>query len=833
MPGSVAEQAGTMLTRLVDETRRDLRHGARALARTPGFVVVSIFTLAIAIAIGTLAFTAMNAFFYRPLAVPEGDRLVTVFTGDFSGREKRGGSSWADLDDFARELDPMAELAGESRVMLGIGMDGDASLLQGALVSSNYFRMLRVAPEIGRFPSGPMAEAPEVVLSHTLWRRAFATDTSVIGRQVRLNGQPFTVAAVAPPAFRGTSRESAVDLWIDAEFAPLVLPGDDVLRNRDNRSVHLTGRLAEGASVEALHSRLPIVAARLSQEYPDEWRDTTGNARSVTVMREQDVVASSIPRAELLLLIAGVVTFGFGLLAIASTNLASMQMARGASRRREIATRLALGAGRGRLVRQLLAEAASIALPGIAAGVLLALGGSTIVSRYLPIAMPSLDFALDWRALAFIAGALLIALLVFGLVPALQAVRPDVLTDLKGGDRPGPGGLRVGGVRGALIVAQVALSVVFTASAGLVAFALLRQANQGSSDAREVLITRVDFLPTAGDARQVSAIVADALDAIAATPGVRAASAAAFIPVRGTRMSVMAETRSGAGDAKQRELDANFVMPGYFDVLGIPVLRGRDFSSGDLAPGSRVALVSRAMAEALWPGEDAMGKTMMVESGGGASLTEVIGVVADPVGFVPATDRSYPGLVYLPLRPGREARVIFHVRAPTDQDAIGTRVAQQFNRYGDRLVAPRSMSLEAFRHRAMTPQRIMARAAAAIATVQLLLAMAGLWGLIAYVTELRRHEIGIRTALGASRGSVLALVMRQGIRLTIFGGAVGLALSLAVAGIIADMLTVTPGITVSGLLLAVLIFAVVGAMAMLLPARRALDVVPAAALRAD
>jgi putative ABC transport system permease protein len=323
------------------------------------------------------------------------------------------------------------------------------------------------------------------------------------------------------------------------------------------------------------------------------------------------------------------------------------------------------------------------------------------------------------------------------------------------------------------------------------------------------------------------------LEGITAMPGVHSASAAAFIPVRGTRMSVIAETRSAAGETKKRELDANFIRPGYFSVVGIPVLRGRDFRSGDLVSGSRVAIVSRGMAEALWPGEDAMGKWMTVEDGSGPLPTEVIGLVADPAGFEPATDRSYPGLVYLPLRSRPEGRVIIHVRAPAGQTAIAAQIAEQSRRYGARLVAPRAITLDAYRDRAVAPQRIMARASGAIATVQLVLAIAGLSGLVAYVTALRRREIGIRTALGAGRRSVLALVMRQGIRLTAIGGAIGLALSVGVARVVADALTVTPSIMVGGLLLAAVVFALVGTIAMLLPARRALDLDPAAALRVD
>jgi predicted permease len=813
--------------RFIEDALADVRYAARALGRTPGFIVVSVLTLTISIAIGTLGFTGMNAFIYRPLPVPDGANLLAGFTSDWSANNNFGSSSYPDIVDFAREAEPLADLAGESRIMLTISNNDEVAYAQGAIITSRYFRALRLKPALGNFPAA--RDIPAIVISHSLWRGTFGADTSVIGRTVRVNGQPFIIAAVTPPEFRGISRENGLDFWIDGTFSPIVLLRDDMLRRRGNRSFRVTGRLREGASIEALNARMSVLASRLFQENPQAWRDTTGASRAITVMREQEAHLAAVPRTELMLLTAGIVAFGLGIVVIACTNLASMQMARGASRRREIATRLALGAGRGRLIRQLLAETALVAIPGIVLGVVVAMVTSALMSYYRPIPLPSLDLALDWRAMAFIAGSLLVTLLVFGLLPAMQTVKSDVVTDLKGIEVPGATGIRIGGVRGGLIVAQVALSMIFTASAGLVALGLSRHADQGRGDARKVLVARLNFLPAAGDSGHIESTLDEVLDGIRAIPGVRGATAAAFIPLRGSRSTVYGEAETAAGEKKKRELDGNYIRPGYLQFIGLRMLRGRDFTMTDIRDNSAV-IVSKQMADALWPGEDALGKRLKINE---RRLTEVVGVVADPEGFVPATDHSYPGFIYLPLRASREAEIILHISAPTGQAAIIDQTAKLLRRYETQLVAPRAITLDEYYDGMLMPLRLMAQGAGALAILQFALAVAGLSGLVGYVTELRRREIGIRTALGATRGSVLRLVTRQGVRLTTIGVLVGLPISATVSIGVGDVLPMTPSVVLTGLGIAAAVFAVAGTLAMLLPARRALAVTPAAALRVD
>lgn len=816
-------------TRVIEDAIADMRFAIRSLARAPGFVGVSIITLAVSIAIGTALFTGVNGFVFRPLPVPDGDRLVEVFTSDYNPREALGSTSYPDLVDYTRAAEPVADLAGQARAVVALTVDGETRLVTGALVSSAYFRVMRVTPEVGQFPAVDNPVAPAIVVSYTLWRRTFHSDPSAIGKTIQVNGQPFTVVAVAPPEFRGTSREESDDFWMDVAFDALVSPNYAEFERRGNRAFHVFGRLRDGGSLDALTARLGVVASRLYDADPQDWRDSSGKARVVTAMPERDANLASPQASEILAVAGAVVAIGVALIAIACTNLASMQLARSAARRREIATRLALGASRGRIIRQMLAECALLAVPGAMVGVLLAVVVSRLFTHYRPIPLPSVDLSLDWRVVAFVTGALLLALLVFGLMPALQTVRVEVLSDLKG-EHGGGVGARIGGMRGGLIVVQVALSVLFVAASGLIALALLRDANEGRGDARQVLIASVDFLPAAGDSIHVRALARDLIARIGAIPGVVASSATEFVPIRGARRTVVTDIHDGAGQSRERELDATGIAPGYLGIVGVRLLRGRDFAQSDIGVGYRTAIATKAMADALWPGADPIGRRLMIDHG---AVAEVIGVALDPPGSEPATDHSYPGLLYLPMNLGAYPRFVLHARVPSGQPAVARQMARVLRGENARLVAPEVITLDDYFNHLLLPQRLMAQACGLLAMLQLLLAIAGLSGLVAYVTTLRRREIGIRTALGASGRSVVTLVTRQGASLALIGGVIGLALSVGVAQVVGATMRITAPTIVAGLGMAVGIFVFVAMVAMLLPARQALRVSPAVALRAD
>ncbi|HEX8452245.1 MAG TPA: ABC transporter permease [Longimicrobium sp.] len=811
-------------TRLVEDALIDVRYAARSLARTPGFVAVCVVTLGIAIGVGTSLFSAVDGFFYRPLPVPGGRDLVAVYTSDYGG-ELLGGSSHADLLNFAAGTSGIAELAGESGVAAAVGSGDDTAMRRGALVSSGYFAALRVKPALGRFPAGARADEPAIVLGYTVWQRAFGADPSVVGKTVSVNGHFYRVAAVAPREFLGITREFANEFWVDAAFAPMLLPGEPVLDQRGNRRFQIVGRLREGASMAELRARLATVAARLYQDDPASWREEAGHGRRVTVMLERESRVAGIAPGQLLMMVGGVTALGLGFLLVASANLASLYMARALARRREIATRLALGAGRGRLIRQLLTEGAVVAVPGALLGIALAYATSVAVGRYRPDGFPNVDLSLDGRALLFTAGGTLVALLVFGLVPAIQSARTDVLSYLKDGGYAGSLGIQTGRVRGGLVVTQVALSLMFTAGSVLIASAFRRLAEDRRVDASGVLVAPATLLQAAGDSVRASALVRDVIAQLDGIPGIEAASAAMMVPLSGSRSTTSVVPRDTREAGGSRSVDMNLVRPRFFEVVGLPLVRGRDFSEGEMGGSARVAIVSTALAERLWPGSDPIGKRLQVDAAG--ADVEVVGLVGEM-----GKESPGEGLLYLPLQAGGGSLVL-HLRAGGSASALAAPVARELRRYNAQMVAPEVTTMSSYMDRAFLPQRIAARASGVLALLQMVLAVAGLSGLVAFVTAQRSREIGIRAALGAGRSSIVGLVLRQGIRLTAIGGVAGVALSLLMGRVIATSLPVGAVIELRALAAAIACFALVAGAAMLLPARRALAVTPAAALRAD
>jgi len=815
--------------RLADDIVDDARYATRVLARAPGFVAVSVLTLGLAIAVGTSLFSAMNAFVFRQLPVPDADRLVSVFTSSSQGNP-RGGSSARDLVDYAEAAAPVAALAGESRIEAAIGGTGGVSLLQGAFVTPGYFTVLKARPAAGHFPSDVRADEPEMVLAHSAWQRAFASNPAVIGSIVEVNGQPFRVAAVAPRAFLGIQREFADEFWIDVRFAPLLFPGQFSPNARGERRFHIIGRLRDGAALEALRARLEIVAARLFAEDPRSWEEKSGRGRRVTAYFELDAWMSAIPRSDLILIVGGVAAAGLALLLLASANLASLQMARAAVRRREIATRLALGAGRRRLFRQLVTESAVIAVPGAALGVALAVAASAAVARYRPPELPIADLALDARALLFVVTGVVLTLLVFGLAPAIQSLRGDLLTDLKDGATIGRGGVRIGGIRGSFIVAQVALSVLLTASSAVIAVALARHAAESRVTTNRLVVASVTLLPGTqpGDSLRSAALIREATERLGALPGIEAVSAARYVPYSGTRGTIDARLRGVDGPGASRVLEVNAVRPRYFDVIGLPILRGRDFAERDLRAPVQVAVLSAELAEQLWPGDDPIGKQLTIGERG--DLVEILGVVGEQRS---STSAQRAGLLYLPMTPGGGNRLVLHLRTRDGGRSSMEAIARELRPFAPRLVATEIMPMARVMERAVMPQVIAARTSAVLALMQLALATIGLAGIVAFVTAQRRREIGIRSALGASRGGILGLVLRQGARLTAIGGAIGLAGSVIVGRLVATTIPVDTASQLAVPLASTGCFAVLALAAMLWSSRGALALTPAAALRAE
>jgi putative ABC transport system permease protein len=810
----------------------DLRYGLRLIRKTPGFTAVAVASLALGIGASTILFSFMNGFVFRPVHAANPQQLVQIFTSDFDGPPHLyGGSSYADYEDF-RAVPVFSGLLASARAQVTLSDRERPDLIDGLLVSDNYFEVLGLHPSHGRFFRAEETAAagadPVVVLSHHAWRRRFRADPAIAGRIVELNGRTFTVVGVGPAGFTGTSIEQAADFFVPAVLHRVISPGADLLRNRQARAFRLLGRLRPGATVREADAALRVVAATLLREDPAAWRDRTGRGRVITVLPEIAARFADAGPGSVAMIFSSVIAGVVVLLTIACVNVATVLLARATTRRKEIAVRLALGASRRRVVRQLLTECALLATAGGVFGLLIAQAAAALFVRFRPDGMPPFDLTLDSRILLFSLGASLLTVVLFGLAPALQTTRPDLTAALKGASRVVRiRGFRLG-LRASLVVIQVAVSLALIVGAGL----MLRSAHAGQTAdpgfrRADVLSVGIDLSTVPDRAGSHARFYQEAVRSVAGLAGVDRAALAALVPMDGSNMQTPLRLTEGRSPITPSP-DINIVSPGYFALLDIPVTQGREFTAADRASSPPVAVVNETMARQIWNG-DAVGRTVTAEQAG--EQLQIVGVVRDlrhrsfgeaprPMVYFSADQRSRP-------------RMTLHVRTAVPSRAITPalhRALHEIDRAAA-LTTPETMS-EYFA-RVTLPQRLGAAAAMATAVLELALAVMALYGVIAFAASQRSSEIGLRMALGATRRSVLTLIMRDGLLLTAVGVGLGVGVALLVGSALRSILIgVGPADPVS-FAGAVAVLLLVGAGASYVPARRALSVDPGTALRSE
>jgi putative ABC transport system permease protein len=806
----------------MDILRQDLLYALRRLRQAPGFTLVAVATLALGIGANGAIFSVVHAVLLRPLPFEEADRLVLV-SQTWKG-EKAGVYSPQNFLDVEKDARSFESLAAYDTTGVTLTGRGEPGRIEGVDVSTSFFDLLRVRPAYGRFfvaGENETGHTKVAVLGDRLWRQRFGADPAIVGQTVQLDRDRYTVVGVAPAGF---SFPQGSDVWRPLEY-------DTRFRSNSRGAWYLgvIGRLRPGVSVAQAREEVATIHARLAKAYPDADEGVGGTVVSL----HESLVGES--RRALLVLLGAV---GLVLL-IACVNVANLLLARMAARETELAVRTAMGAGRARLMRQLLTESLTLAVLGGAAGILLASFSLDALLALQPAGMPRMgEVRVDRAVVAFAAVLSLATGLLFGAFPALQMLRRPTAQSLREGGRGMLSG-RGHRLRSGLVVGQMALAMMLLAGSGLLlrSFDQLRRVDPGFR-ADKVLTFRISLPDSAyGEETQRAAFYATLLDRLAALPGVRTAGGIMGIPLGGIRFNLSFEVkgRPPLPPARQPSMEIRPVTPDYFQAMGIPVLRGRAFNRGDGADTPQVAVITESAARKYFPGEDPIGKFITLGWGRGEGKPKVGGEVVGIVGDV--KDRSLAGekqpemFVTYAQMPVDMMDVV--LRTSISARALLPAAEKVVHSLDPELPIARAATLEEVVARSISEPRFYMVLLGAFAAMAVFLAALGIFGVLSYAVVQRSREIGIRVALGAHPSDVLRMVMGQAARLAGIGVLAGLAgavlLSRAIASLLFELSPTDP--VTLGSMAAVL--AAVALLASYLPARRATHVDPLVALRSE
>src|SRR5690242_13335581 len=834
---------------------QDLRYAVRTLAKAPGFAAVAILTLAIGIGANTAIFSAVDTVLLKPLPFPNGDRLVQVSTAGFQG--VHFSVSYPDVEDLRRLTDVFSSVGASTSQRYNLTGAGDPLEVQAASVTADLFSVLAVAPEVGRLLTAGDDHAPVALISHGLWVRSFGSDPKIVGKAIALDGKSYTVVGVMPAGFHYPN--DGVSLWTPIGDAFDQNPGSETDRN--SRFLTVVGRLAPGATFARAVADLKVLSARLNAEdsasnagAPGGGRRTIGIAigggapgapnagqrsqaldKTLEATPLHDVAIGNTQRS--LLILFGAVAL---VLLIACVNAANLLLARATARRREMALRQALGAARGRLVRQLLTESILLSLSAAVVGSLLALWGIRALVSIWPRALPGGgDISVDWRILAFTFGLALVTGLVFGLIPAWRASAPQIEETLRE-ESAGTTGSRRRRLQGGLVIAEITVALVLLVGAGLLvkSFIRLSNVNPGFST-NDLRAARVRLTPTRYAAEPAQAQFFDQmLAALSAHPGIQSASIAGTLPWSGAFRIVMFDPRTIKPDYPDpfTALGSFVVSPEYFQAFRIPIRRGRAFTDQDRTGAPPVAIVNRATVKQLWPDQDPIGKQITIGRPGGArgpTVLTIVGVIDDirsagidatprPEIYTPAAQERSLGQMWVvfratngkPLQMASAIREAVHQADPEQPIGEIASLAEM----GDRLTAARRFNTSLL---------------TLFALLAVALSMVGIYGVTSYAVTQRTRELGIRLALGAQPGQVVGLLVQENLSRVAIGVALGIVAAFGVTRVLKSLLfevsssdAVTFGFTA-------VLLAAVALVATWWSARRATRVDPMIALRAE
>ncbi|HTI36476.1 MAG TPA: ABC transporter permease [Vicinamibacterales bacterium] len=755
---------------------QDLKSAWRLFVRKPVFTAVSALILALGIGANATMFSWVESILLNPLdGVPDQQRLVAL-TGTYGSRDNLSFSYPNFVDIRSARPDGLEDVMAFRVVAVTVATRAEPSRAFGELVSGNFFDVLHVRPLLGRTFRDNEATTPGsaavAVISDGLWGRLFARDPSVVGRMLKINTTDFTIIGVLPPAFRGSAAGLALDVYVPMSMQRTVMPGDR-LAARGNSWLEVYGRLAPGSRIEQVRAGLRVVAERLEKTYPQP-----NEGRGIAVVPLSQADASGMLRP----IMATLMTFVGLLLIVACTNVAALLLARAAGRQRELAVRLAVGASRAQLVRQLVVEAFLLALAGGAAGLLMANWTSRALAWFIPPTPYPIAFevGVDQRVIAFGVAATFVTVVIAGLLPALRASRPDVSRALKDAAAANIGGSR-GRLRQALVIAQIALSMLLLVCAALFVRSLRRAETADTGyTARTGLFASLDLQAAGYDAARGSAFIQTAIERVSAVPGVRSVSVASSVPLDISGGSDQGFSVEGYEARQNEELIAyyNRVGPGYFDTMGISLVEGRGFTNRDTSDGPAVVVINQTMASRYFAGRSAVGGRIRFGNG----PVTVVGVARD--GKYQSLTEKPKNYMYIPVLQSYWPALVLHVRTSLEPAGVLPGIAREIRRLDSGLPLFDVRTIEEHRRIAMFVPKLASTLLGVFGGLALLLAVVGLYGIVAFTVAQQTREIGVRIALGATRLEVLGLVLRQGLAVA----AVGVAIGFVLAGIASPVL---------------------------------------------
>ena len=810
----------------MEKLLQDLRYGARMFVKNPGFTAVAVVTLALGIGANTAIFSVVDRVLLKRPPYKDPDRLAMVWgTNPQRGRDITLVSP-ADFEDWRKLNTVFEDLAPSRDAGYSLTGMGEPETITGYRFAGNFFRVMGVSAAIGRtFDENDDQAGSErvVVLSHKLWQRRFGGDPSVVGRSITLSGNPYTVIGVMPAGF---AHPQTSELWTPLTLSSL---SSQVLANRQRRFLRVMARLKQGVTVSQAEAEMNQIALRLQQENP---QTNAGEGAKLETIQEGYAGDARTP----LMVLLGAVGF---VLLIACANIANLFLARAASRQKEIAIRLALGAGRGRLMRQFLTESILLSLVGGACGLVLTLWSTGFLVSLFPknianLSLPQVeDIPINSRVMVF---TILIAIatgVVFGLVPALQSAKVDLTSTLKETGGSVAAGVRSGRFRGGLVVAEVALALVLLIGAGLMikSFWRLQNADLGL-DPKNVMTLEV-LLPDYkyGEPKKWAAFLQDAMHRIEALPGVQSAGAINFLPLTGfwgtSTFTIEGQPIPAPGD--EPEADNRVITENYFRTMGMRLLKGRTFTGQDGEKAPHVAVLNETAARRFFSNEDPIGKRINLGDAKEPNLTEIVGVVNDVKAF--GLEEETHADLYRPFAQAPFPLIAFAVRASGDRASLTGALSGEIWAVDKDQPVFKVISMDQLAAESITLRRVSMLLVVAFATLALALAAVGVYGVISYSVSQRTHEIGIRMALGAQGSDVLRMLVKEGMSLALIGVAIGLVAGFVLTRLIASVLYgVGANDPVTFIVVPILLIGVAAA-ACLIPARRATKVDPMNALR--